>query len=371
MNRLKLNYDNNLVNLSNSILKHFGVKTFHKTMKDINEVLKKHQKVCVLLYDGLGSYIIRKHLSKNSFMRKHYFKTISSIYPPTTVAATTAFLSARYPIENGWMAWSQYYDKYHCSVEVFKNTDYEYGKKLEEGKETIHLEHFSYESIIDLINKNTKTKAYKIMPNDLDPNGPHDLKEALDAITNSLRSAPSVFTYFYWASPDHEIHTEGTNSRYVNKIIRDLNELTKKLVEMNKDTLFISIADHGLINVEFIDLVVNQEMWQMFYRLPSFESRITTFYIKDEYKNVFPKLFKKLYGQHFILLTKKQVLDNKVFGLGTPHDGATDFIGDFVSFSIDEHSFNIHGYIPKEEMKAAHAGRSEKEELIDLSIYNL
>ena len=113
MNRLQINNENTLVNLSNSILKHFGTNTFHNTIPEIDELLKDHKKVVAVLFDGMGQNIVRKHLKENSFIRKNYVTTINSTFPPTTAAATTAFLTGKYPIETGWLGWAEYFYHIH------------------------------------------------------------------------------------------------------------------------------------------------------------------------------------------------------------------------------------------------------------------
>ena len=50
---MKVYNNNSLVNLSNSILKHFGVETFHKTIPEVDKLLKGHKKVVAVLFDGM------------------------------------------------------------------------------------------------------------------------------------------------------------------------------------------------------------------------------------------------------------------------------------------------------------------------------
>ena len=57
---MKVYNENSLVNLSNSILKHFCVETFHNTIPEIDELLKGHKKVVAVLFDGMGQNIVRK-----------------------------------------------------------------------------------------------------------------------------------------------------------------------------------------------------------------------------------------------------------------------------------------------------------------------
>lgn len=85
--------DNSLINLSNSILKRFGVNIFHNSNEKLDKILQKHCKIALFLFDGFGKSIAEKHLSKDSFLLKNKFDTISSTFPPTTVAATNGFKS--------------------------------------------------------------------------------------------------------------------------------------------------------------------------------------------------------------------------------------------------------------------------------------
>ena len=91
-------YRNCLVNLANSILKKFGVETTADTLPLADEYLNRSYKnVVVLLLDAMGVSILEKHLSEDGFFRSHLAGEYNSVYPPTTVAATTSLLSGLYP----------------------------------------------------------------------------------------------------------------------------------------------------------------------------------------------------------------------------------------------------------------------------------
>ena len=104
------NYDECITNLSNSILKHFNIKTNHNTIRDLDNLLDKNYKnVIVILCDGMGSILLDEMLTEDSFLIKNRIKTITSVYPPTTTAATTSMLSALNPNEHGWLGWDLYF----------------------------------------------------------------------------------------------------------------------------------------------------------------------------------------------------------------------------------------------------------------------
>ena len=130
MNRFKVNNQNTLVNLSNSILNHFGTNPFHDTIPEIDALLKGHKKVVAVLFDGMGQNITRLHLKENSYIRSNYVTTINSTFPPTTAAATTAFLTGKYPVETGWLGWTEYFKDYDRNIILFTSTDYNTGEQL-------------------------------------------------------------------------------------------------------------------------------------------------------------------------------------------------------------------------------------------------
>ena len=143
--------EKSLVNLSNSILKHFGVNPFHDTIPEIDEALKGHDKVVVVLFDGMGQNIVRKHLNKDSFIRSNCVTTINSTFPPTTAAATTAFLTGKYPIETGWLGWCEYFKDYNRNIILFKSVDYNNEESLiKEGDAPIVDSYFPTKKIFDI-----------------------------------------------------------------------------------------------------------------------------------------------------------------------------------------------------------------------------
>lgn len=118
------NYDRSILSIASSVLNHFGVKDCqHKTLPEFDKLLEKDYKnIIVILFDGLGTSTLNYHLTENDFLRKHYITDISSVFPSTTVAATTSILSGYSPLECGWLGWDLYFEEIGENVAVFKNT---------------------------------------------------------------------------------------------------------------------------------------------------------------------------------------------------------------------------------------------------------
>ena len=366
------NYNkHNLVTFSNSVLKHFGVTPFHQTEKAIDKALKGHKKVALILFDGMGRNIVRKHLSEDSYIRKHYLTTIYSTFPPTTTAATTAFLTGKYPIETGWMAWAQYFEKYQRNIILFKNTDYNSEEKVEPAN--IANTELPIETIFDLINKNNKdVRAFDVKRFPIDLDGPKTLKSFERRINKELKNLNQGVIYFYFDSPDRNMHMLGINDKRINEIVNRINDLVERVCKENEDTLFFTFADHGHINVKFLDICEHDDLYSLLRAPMSFEKRTPVFYVKEGKQKEFANLFNKYYGEHFILMNKQEALDSQIFGEGNVNKKCEAFLGDFVATSFDKYCLYASKEMAKFQVfKGHHAGNTIEEMQIDVSAYNV
>ena len=366
------NYNaHNLVTFSNSLLKHFGVKPFHQTEEAVDKILTNHKKVVTILFDGMGRNIVRMHLKENSFLREHYLCTINSTFPPTTTAATTAFLTGKYPIETGWMAWAQYFEKYNRNIILFRNADYNSDEKI--TPEHIADNELPVKFITDLIKEqNPSVQTFNVKRFPVDPNGPKKLRDLEKIIDSKITGVDSCFGYFYFDSPDYEMHAHGIDNWRIHIITRRINDIVRRLAKKHPDTLFLIFADHGHINVKFLDICEHEDIYSLLRAPVSFEKRTPAFFVKEGKQEEFAKLFKKYYGEHFELMSKQEALDSKIFGEGKVHPKAASFLGDYIATSTGKYCL----YASKEMkhldiFKGHHAGNTIEEMLIDVSAYNV
>ena len=362
---------NSLINFSNSFLKHFNCETFHDSIEAVDIALKNHKKVAVILFDGMGRNITRKHLSPKSFIRKHYLCTINSTFPPTTTAATTGFLTGKYPIETGWMSWAQYFDKYDRNIILFKNTDYNTEEKVE--PDNIAFTELPIKNIFEIIKEhNPNVDTFIVQRKPINPKGPKTLKGFESRINSTLKHSKECFAYFYFDSPDYEMHAYGIDHKRIHAYVKNINDMVNRIVENNKDTIFFVFADHGHINVKFLDICDHEDLYSLLEKPISFEKRTPNFFVKKGKQEEFKRLFNKYYWRYFALFSKQEVLDNEMFGEGDINPKAVAFIGDFIATSTTKYCL----YASKEmkEMqpfKGHHAGMTLAEFQIDVSVYNV
>ena len=112
----------------------------------------------------MGSNILDKYLPKESFLQKNKICNISSIFPATTVAATTSVLTGLEPSEHGWLGWDMFFKDDNETVSVYmnviKDTNIPAKHNVKERPE------MKYKTIIDRINEESSNNAYIVWPFD-------------------------------------------------------------------------------------------------------------------------------------------------------------------------------------------------------------
>ncbi|MBR3660404.1 MAG: alkaline phosphatase family protein [Bacilli bacterium] len=358
---MEVNYEeNNLVNLSNSILKYFGIKPFHNTLDVLDKELEENKYKNVVLYvcDGLGYYNLKKVLKSNSFLKqKNQNRKISSVFPPTTTAATTTLLSGLTPSEHHWFGWDMYFKDTDETTSLFLNLIKDSSTKSKLN--VLDREYMNYKNIVDLINENTNNLAYFAYPFSKD-NKCLNIDDVNNRIKELTKKEGKKFIYAYIENPDKLMHKYGIFSQEVKKEIYNINEKIEKLSQELHDTLIIVTADHGLIPTKSIILSRDlKEMYDMLERTTSIEPRCVGIKLKKEIqKEEFINLYKKELLNDFKLLTVEKAIESHLFGL-KDSIYLRDTIGDYLLIATNNIALFYDEKAPK--FKANHAGLSKEE----------
>ncbi|MCR5608214.1 MAG: alkaline phosphatase family protein [Lachnospiraceae bacterium] len=360
---IKTNYDDCIVNLSNSILKHFTGQCYHKTLEEADVFLKKDYKnVVVLVLDAMGKCIIEKNLSENGFFNSHLVKTISSVFPPTTVAATTTLQSGLMPCEHAWLGWDCYYPQIDKNVTTFLNVNQ--GTDIPAADINVALTYTPYKPIVDIINENGGN-AYNAMPY-LEPY-PDTFEKICDRIRELCKEPQKKYIYAYWYEPDSTMHVKGCYVKDSVDVLRNLEKQVNELTNELENTLLIITADHGHIDAKNALITDYPELVDCLIRMPSIEPRAINLFVKEDKKEDFVSLFNKAFGNDFILLTKQEVIDKHIFGYGNEHKYFKDMLGDYLAIGTGK----LGIFNTKEEYErfiGHHAGMSYDELLVPLIV---
>ena len=360
----KWNYDKGILQVSATLFHHYGMENHYEDDPVVKKWLEAHDFRCViaLLIDGMGSEILKQHLPENSFLLLHQKESISTVYPPTTVAATTSFMTGLSPKETGWLGWTQYFKELEDTLILF------YGKGDYSG---IPYPNYAYDTlpidkIFDVLNAHG-IKADSVWPSFGERNACYSYEEVLDTLNQLVEDKELKFVYAYRDYFDSLMHKEGPSSLKTKEYLEEINQKTQEFVEhLPNDVGLLILADHGQIDVgERINLMEDIELQKFLKYPPCLETRTTVFYVKEDKEEAFQAYFEKQYGDHFALLTKKEIIESDLFGKGIAHPRFEEFIGDFISISKDDSQMY---YGPRRE-KGNHAGPSVAEEMIPIILY--
>lgn len=356
-------YNNCIANLANSVLKKFGVDEGRKTLHSLDSYLEKdYENIVVILLDGMGKSIIDRNLEREGFFRTHLARTYSSVFPPTTVAATTSVMSGLNPCEHGWLGWDCYYPQIDKNVTVFLNK--EIGTDNPAADYNVAWKFCGYESIVSKINT-AGGKAYNVAPF-LEP-FPDSFGKICDEIKKLCVISGRKYIYAYWDEPDCTMHRRGCYGQDAEQILHKLERQVRQLSDELSNTLFIITADHGHIDSENVALTDYPHITECLVRMPSIEPRALNLFVKKEKEERFKHEFQKEFGDKFLLWTKQEVLDSHLFGTGQEHRYFRDMLGDYLAIAIDDLTiFNTRE--EAEHFISVHAGMTEDEMTIPLIV---
>ncbi len=355
---MKPNYNHCIMNLIASIEKHYGYQSDFQSLEVIDKLLIGKKHIFLILLDGLGNVIIKNNLPSSSFIRENQVDVLSSVFPPTTVAATTAVLSNKLPGETGWLGWHQYFTEVDHDIVMFRNEDYYTYEKLDIAVEKI-LPYECFFSKYKDINTNILFPSFR-------KDGYLHFSDQVEKMIEISKQTIPSFTYAYWNEPDYSMHEFGCYDEKIKEITKQLSfDLNKLNDNLDNDSLVMVIADHGLIDSEFIYLSEYPDIMACLIKLPSIESRCATFAVKD--KKTFTDLFQKYFGKWFELYTKDEFLKS-----GYLHNKTTKvkpFIFDYVAVAIDKYGFDIFNDPNGFKMRATHAGATYNELEVPLIVF--
>lgn len=374
------NYEHCILNLITSILKNYNVETKHKSLESMDNILNnKYKNVVFIILDGMGEHILEK-VSPTGYFRKKEIDCITSVYPSTTTAALTAYYSGKPPYETGWIAWSQYFKEYGRDIDMLSHRESYTSRDLKNARINVFDTTVKYKSVFEQIEEALPNiKAYEITPSYSDKRAKRSIRaDSIDEIIMNIetlcKNPDEKFILAYCDNPDGLLHKFGTDSEEVKEFIenteRKIEDMCKNLTE---DTVVIISADHGHKDINKAYSILDYpEIQKCLISLPSLESRVVTFWVKEDMKEEFVKNFNKNFENDFWLMTKEEFLEKNMLGFGKKHPKIDDFIGNYIALSISDSIIKLENYLTegKKLKKSTHCGLTKEEMEVPVIIIN-
>lgn len=373
-------YNHSILNTITSVLKYYNVETNHNSLDILDNKLnsKKYQNIVFIILDGLGEHIL-KSISSNGFFVQNELDCVTSVFPSTTTAALTTYYSGKPPYETGWIAWSQYFKEYGRAVDMLSHKESYTGESLKDTTLDVFKAIVNYETVFEKIEiASPNVKAYEIMPSYSDRKSKRTLKadtvdELVEAIELLCENPHDKFIMAYCDNPDGILHKFGTDSLEAKDFVLTAESAIQQMCNnFSDDTLVIISADHGHLNIENPHSILDfPELLECLYMPVSLESRVVTFWVKDEMKQIFEERFNNLLKDEFMLLTKDEFLNQKhLLGYGKIHPKVNEFLGDYVAISVSNSILNIENYLTEKKKlkKSTHCGLTKEEMEVPLIV---
>lgn len=351
-----VSYKNSIVNFTAALMKNYNLQTTYEPSALVEFLLsKKYKHVVLMVLDGMGRHIIDKNCSNGSILKTHQVMNLNSVFPPTTVAATTAFTTGLAPIESGWLGWHLYINEEDPSITLFKNEVNATNEKFTKfNVEDVLPRNYWYNSL-------KRAKHYTIYPA-WGENGVDTLSEAFNKVQEICNKEETNFTYLYWDEPDALMHEYGTTSQIVKVKLLEIEEQVEKLAnELPNETIVLITADHGLIDVDPIELNNYPDFVDCLSKPFAGEGRFAQFYVKEGMQSIFEELFNKYFAESFMLMTKQEFIESQMAGLNTPNEIIKYALGDYVAIGTGNYYFTEKLNDDDLVFKAHHAGITPEE----------
>lgn len=350
--KIKPNYQKSIPNLVSSLMKFKGIKHSYKPLY----LNIKTKKIILLLIDGMGTAIIKKH-AKNTILDKKLKTSLTSVFPSTTASAMTTFEYGYPPQQTGLTGWFMHIKELGGEVTILP-----FVSRIGSPFFTVEKDEFIGMKSLD------KNLGVKVLYPDHIP----DIGDDYSSIPQMFKkikkhNKKNDFVVAYTDVVDDEAHETGPYSRKVKEIIQDLAKRVEKL--KLKDTTIIISADHGLQKAKkCIFLNDYPKIYDCLSNPLSGEPRLAYAYVYPSKEKQFLRECKKL-KKYFDVYKSKKFLDENYFGLGKPHPKLKERIGDYILMPKDgiivkDLLFNQ----PRKFSKGNHGGLSKEEMEIPLII---
>ena len=358
-------YEKSILSVIASILTYYQIEPPNgQTALSGFHISKEINNIILMIFDGMGADIIST-LDHDSFVCRNRITDISSVYPCTTTAATRSIYSGLPPISHGYLGWNCYFKECGRNIAVLKDQDFFTGESI-----NIVKNYLSFESILELIHEksNGKIHTHHLMPG-FAKNGSFSLDEVAEKLITICRNNTKNFIILYWDLPDALMHLYGPQSVEAKKCLNDIDNFLRRITIKVKKTAFVITADHGMRNIKkCVAINEESELMECLYMPPALEYRAMSLYVKPHKIDKFVDIFMAKFGDKYVLLPRRDVFDNHLFGEGIPHKKIDDFVGDYLACGVGDELLYYLSPFQKNALnfKGHHSGLTREEMLIPL-----
>ncbi|EXJ16795.1 alkaline phosphatase family protein [Imhoffiella purpurea] len=381
-----------IVNLMSSIVRSRGGHSDHPESRILPaDELTRVTNLVLLVVDGLGADWLARR-SPDGILNQSLRGSLTSVFPATTAAAITTFLTGEAPLQHGLTGWFTYLRELGCVMTVLPgNPRYGGVSYRQAGVDPMGL--FGHTSVFDRI----RSRGICVSPHFIahsDFNRSHagsaeilpyrDLSDMFRQAARALRTKPrwgrrappeSTYCYLYWPRLDGIGHEMGMESPAAAEHLIQLEQALESFLEAIKgtDTLVLVTADHGHVDTtpaDVLDLIAHPELEDALLLPLCGEPRAAFCYLRNGREADFVRYCEERLGDRIDLIPSRQLVEEGLFGIGKPHPRFMDRIGDYCILPRDRGV--ILQRLPTERPHpqiGVHGGLSSSELMVPLCLF--
>lgn len=376
-----------IVNLMSSIMTAFGGQNppYLPLSQLAGSALHKAENIVLLVVDGMGCDYLKAHGAYTT-LRQHLRGCITSVFPPTTATAVTAFLTGSAPQQHGLTGWFVYFEELGQVVAVLPLQPRP--TRAQGAAARIYAAAIlNPRPMFDRIN----VRSYVVVPERIAFSAfnmaycgratvrPYkSLTQCFNTIANIIReNSGRLYIYAYWPELDHLGHTEGVTSRAVRAQFSMLDAAFEGFLKNieGSHTSVIVTADHGMIDCGAEQLVRLDDHPALADTLAlplCGDGRVAYCYVKPEAHRAFEHYVDTTLAQYATLFKSDDLVARGYFGLGPVHPQLASRVGNYTLIMKGRHG--IKDWLPGERRDipiGAHSGVSEAEMYVPLIVANV
>ncbi|MBL6991317.1 MAG: alkaline phosphatase family protein [Bacteriovoracaceae bacterium] len=344
-------------------------------LEKMKKSIGKSQHYIFLLIDGLG-YSLLKQFPKDGFVSSlDQVQKLNTVFPTSTATALTSLYTGKWPCDHGALEWWLYLPDKKRSIITLPFVDRFSREKLVDlgfVAQDIFVapsmfSHFNSEVRIYSHGAIAKSTYSRYGAGYQKTYGYEQLGEGIDALIHDLHELEerNSFQYLYYHGLDSFIHKNGVTASGVNEILKQIDQQIYRIKQnLPASSKVIITADHGLLDIDSRNTLIltsDGPLDKLLIVPPTGSVRVPIFHVKVGKREEFQKIFNELYGEHFILLSKEEILSLKLLGPGSFCHATSERIGDFVGIATTDcilqyskHSFKLaahHGGLTANEVE--------------------
>lgn len=372
-----------VLNLVASIIQARGGSAEHPPLTLLPEgELARVTNLILVVIDGLGDRWLARR-SPGGLLSRHRLGAITSVFPSTTAAAITTYLTGDAPLRHGLTGWHTWMGELGCVMTVLPGTPRFGGVPYRAaGVDTARL--FGRRALFGRI----LTRSWVLTPEHIarsDFNLAHTGTAQVlgyDGLGALIRQAARLlrrhrepkYVYAYWPELDSIGHRQGMESEAAAAHLAILETALEELLERiaGTDSLVLVCADHGQVDLgpdDLIDLADHPGLADCLALPLCGEGRAAFAYLRCGREAAFLDYCATHLAGLVEVWPSRLLRDLGFFGLGAAHPRFAERIGDYCLLPAGNRV--IRQWLPFEEhhdLIGQHGGLSDSEMLVPVCL---